>query len=137
MNGYHNSRARWWMPLGLLLAGCGSEDDPAVIPDTTTSSVDLSAPNPFAAVSTTSAPPTTTTTTTAPPTTTTTNRPSTTAATRAPTTTVVTAAPLPVAPSSSYANCSEARAAGAAPLVRGEPGYSSKLDRDGDGVACE
>jgi hypothetical protein len=37
----------------------------------------------------------------------------------------------------SYANCSEARAAGAAPLYQGDPGYSSRLDRDGDGVACE
>ena len=37
----------------------------------------------------------------------------------------------------SYANCSEARAAGAAPLYQGSPGYSSRLDRDGDGVACE
>lgn len=37
----------------------------------------------------------------------------------------------------SYANCTEARAAGVAPLHRGDPGYSSKLDRDGDGVACE
>jgi hypothetical protein len=37
----------------------------------------------------------------------------------------------------SYANCSEARDAGAAPLYSGDPGYSSKLDRDGDGVACE
>ncbi len=36
-----------------------------------------------------------------------------------------------------YANCSEARAAGAAPLLMGQPGYSAKLDRDGDGVACE
>jgi hypothetical protein len=36
-----------------------------------------------------------------------------------------------------YANCSEARAAGAAPLNQGDPGYSSRLDRDGDGVACE
>lgn len=36
-----------------------------------------------------------------------------------------------------YANCSEARAAGAAPLFRGEPGYASHLDRDDDGVACE
>ncbi|MGK5520779.1 excalibur calcium-binding domain-containing protein [Micromonospora sp. URMC 107] len=36
-----------------------------------------------------------------------------------------------------YANCSEARAAGAAPLHRGDPGYSRKLDRDGDGTACE
>jgi hypothetical protein len=37
----------------------------------------------------------------------------------------------------SYANCSAVKAAGAAPLHRGDPGYSSKLDRDGDGVACE
>lgn len=36
-----------------------------------------------------------------------------------------------------YANCSEARAAGVAPLYTGDPGYSRKLDRDGDGVACE
>lgn len=36
-----------------------------------------------------------------------------------------------------YANCSAARAAGAAPLMRGAPGYSPKLDRDNDGVACE
>lgn len=37
----------------------------------------------------------------------------------------------------SYANCSEARAAGAAPVRAGDPGYSRKLDRDGDGVGCE
>ena len=36
-----------------------------------------------------------------------------------------------------YRNCREARAAGAAPLYRGQPGYGSHLDRDGDGVACE
>lgn len=36
-----------------------------------------------------------------------------------------------------YANCSAARAAGAAPVRRGDPGYSSRLDRDGDGVGCE
>lgn len=36
-----------------------------------------------------------------------------------------------------YANCAEARAAGAAPLYVGEPGYRPRLDRDGDGVACE
>lgn len=36
-----------------------------------------------------------------------------------------------------YANCSAARAAGAAPVYAGEPGYSRKLDRDGDGVGCE
>ncbi len=36
-----------------------------------------------------------------------------------------------------YANCDEARAAGAAPIYEGEPGYAPHLDRDGDGVACE
>jgi competence protein ComEC len=36
-----------------------------------------------------------------------------------------------------YQNCSAVKAAGAAPIYEGEPGYSRKLDRDGDGVACE
>ena len=36
-----------------------------------------------------------------------------------------------------YANCSEARAAGAAPLYQGDPGYRPGLDRDKDGIACE
>ena len=49
-------------------------------------------------------------------------------------------APVPPAPAPAavfYANCAAVRAAGAAPIRRGQPGYSSKLDRDGDGVACE
>lgn len=37
----------------------------------------------------------------------------------------------------SFANCSEARAAGRSNIRRGEPGYGSHLDRDSDGVACE
>jgi hypothetical protein len=37
----------------------------------------------------------------------------------------------------SYRNCSAARAAGAAPIYRGQPGYAEHLDRDRDGVACE
>ncbi|QUC62617.1 excalibur calcium-binding domain-containing protein [Streptomyces sp. A2-16] len=41
------------------------------------------------------------------------------------------------APDVYYENCDEARAAGAAPLHRGDPGYGPHLDRDGDGVACE
>ena len=36
-----------------------------------------------------------------------------------------------------YANCDAVRAAGAAPIHRGDPGYASKLDRDGDGIGCE
>lgn len=37
----------------------------------------------------------------------------------------------------SYHNCAEVRAAGKAPLHRGDPGYSRRLDKNGDGVACE
>lgn len=37
----------------------------------------------------------------------------------------------------SYKSCDEVRAAGKAPLKRDQPGYSTKLDRDGDGVACD
>jgi hypothetical protein len=36
-----------------------------------------------------------------------------------------------------YRNCAEARAAGAAPVRVGDPGYTRKLDRDGDGIGCE
>ena len=36
-----------------------------------------------------------------------------------------------------YRNCSAARAAGAAPVRRGEPGYGPHLDRDNDGIGCE
>ncbi|WP_327699052.1 excalibur calcium-binding domain-containing protein [Streptomyces sp. NBC_00459] len=36
-----------------------------------------------------------------------------------------------------YANCTAARAAGAAPVRVGDPGYGRHLDRDGDGVGCE
>ena len=39
--------------------------------------------------------------------------------------------------SSGFASCDAARAAGAAPLHRGDPGYSPQLDGDDDGVACE
>jgi hypothetical protein len=36
-----------------------------------------------------------------------------------------------------YRNCAAARAAGAAPIRRGSPGYRSEMDGDSDGVACE
>lgn len=47
--------------------------------------------------------------------------------------------PLPIAEPAdvTYENCDAARAAGAAPIRVGEPGYSTKLDRDGDGIGCE
>ena len=39
--------------------------------------------------------------------------------------------------SSTFSSCAAARAAGAAPVRRGDPGYGPRLDRDGDGVGCE
>jgi hypothetical protein len=36
-----------------------------------------------------------------------------------------------------FRNCTEARAAGAAPVRRGDAGYGRHLDRDGDGIGCE
>lgn len=36
-----------------------------------------------------------------------------------------------------FSNCREARAAGYVNILEGEPGYRRKLDRDGDGIACE
>jgi colicin import membrane protein len=46
-------------------------------------------------------------------------------------------APAPAGGSVYYRNCSEVRAAGAAPIRPGEPGWQSKFDRDKDGVGCE
>ena len=39
--------------------------------------------------------------------------------------------------SASYASCDEARLLGKAPVRRGEPGFRSWMDGDGDGVGCE
>jgi len=59
---------------------------------------------------------------------------------------IATAAPVPDAPEVPapeaqtdvyFAKCADARAAGAAPLHLGQPGYRPGLDGDGDGVACE
>lgn len=36
-----------------------------------------------------------------------------------------------------WRRCADARAAGVAPIYRGEPGYREGLDADADGVACE
>lgn len=45
--------------------------------------------------------------------------------------------PAPGPKDVSYRNCAEARAAGAAPIRRGRPGYGRHLDRDDDGIACD
>jgi endonuclease YncB( thermonuclease family) len=59
-------------------------------------------------------------------------------------TTKTTPAPAAVPPTTAdsgsgvyFANCTEAKAAHAAPLHIGEPGYRPALDRDHDGIACE
>ena len=36
-----------------------------------------------------------------------------------------------------YDDCSEVRAAGKAPIRRGNPGYGPHLDGDDDGIGCE
>lgn len=40
-------------------------------------------------------------------------------------------------PGDYFSGCDDARAAGVAPLYRGEPGYRPEMDGDGDGIACE
>ncbi|MES2338767.1 MAG: excalibur calcium-binding domain-containing protein [Pseudomonadota bacterium] len=44
---------------------------------------------------------------------------------------------LPAVPTTYFSGCDAARAAGAAPLHRGQPGYRAGMDGDGDGIACE
>lgn len=43
----------------------------------------------------------------------------------------------PAAATGAFRSCAAARAAGAAPMRRGEPGYNPRLDGDNDGMACE
>jgi endonuclease YncB( thermonuclease family) len=40
-------------------------------------------------------------------------------------------------PGGAWRNCTEAREHGAAPVLRGDPGYGGHLDGDGDGIGCE
>lgn len=100
--------------------------------------------SPVADTTTIPSPATTTAQTpTAPPPTTATTQPTTTIVS----TTAPTAKPAPApepaptlepAPDNvSYANCDAVRAAGAAPIRAGDPGWSTKFDRDGDGIGCE
>lgn len=53
---------------------------------------------------------------------------------------VAPAPPAPAAPAPAavyYENCAAARAAGAAPVYAGTPGYGTHLDRDRDGIGCD
>jgi type IV secretory pathway VirB10-like protein len=143
--------------IGLVLFNplAGGDDDTAITPapstEVETPPASESTPEPPE-----TAPPTTTGTTG--PTTTPTPRP-TPEPTRTPTATTSTEPPSPepsspkqtpepklteptTAPTTTtatvvYRNCAEVRAAGKAPLHRGDPGYSSELDRNGDGTACD
>jgi hypothetical protein len=54
-----------------------------------------------------------------------------------PASSTTTLAPARASSSGAFANCTAARAAGAAPVRRGDPGYGIHLDRDRDGVGCE
>ncbi|MEV4138117.1 excalibur calcium-binding domain-containing protein [Dactylosporangium sp. NPDC049742] len=113
----------------LTLAGCGSTAKPtaqpldasgSASPSASASPSPSSSPSPSAPVTAVAAP---TTTIAIPP---------------VPTVDVPTTEPTQEQPAAVYyANCTEVRQAGAAPLHRGEPGYRKALDRDGDGVACE
>lgn len=109
------------------------------------------APTPTVTETVTPSPVTKTVTpTTAPATVTETPTPSTTTVTAPPVTVTAPAAqmapPSPPAPristatptraSTTYANCTEVRAAGAAPIRPGDPGWDPKFDRDGDGQGC-
>ncbi|GID96573.1 excalibur calcium-binding domain-containing protein [Amorphoplanes digitatis] len=114
----------------LILAGCGQTSKVDEVVDENRDQIP-------AVVATSASPIATTTAPTATPTTT---RPKTVATTKPapkpkPKPRKTTAAPEPA--DVYYANCTEVRDAGADPIHRGDPGYSRKLDRDGDGVACE
>ena len=47
------------------------------------------------------------------------------------------ATPEPEPQKEFYANCDDAKAAGAATMYKGDPGYRPELDRDKDGIACD
>lgn len=122
------------LALALFVAACGDENTTVDIPDETTTTQELIEESPLPTVPTTVA--TTPPFATAAPTT------AAVVITRAPVTTRATlrpeTSPPPAeAPTTYYANCTEARNAGAAPVRRGDPGYAPHLDRDNDGVGCE
>ena len=112
-------------------AGCGADSNPDPTPTTTTTATATTTTTTTVPVTSTTAAPIIAPLSTTPPTTVSAvNVPRSTAP---PTTKPPTTQPAGVY----YASCSEAKAAGAAPHRRGDPGYRSGLDRDGDGVACE
>lgn len=123
----------------ILLGNCSGDDQKSSVASTVTKTVTVTAQPPTVTV--TAAPPPIVTATEAPPPRGFFEPPA--PETAPPPASLDPPAPPPVGlpppPSSSvyYADCGDARSAGAAPLYVGEPGYRSGLDRDGDGVACE
>lgn len=125
----HDDRSRPWLnvvaaaALVLLIAAIGTvyatqRDDRGN--KSVSATPEHSTPTTVTTAPTTS---TTTTTTLPPP-----------APTQAP---AIVAAPAPAAPAPYYENCTAVRAAGAAPIYRGQPGYAPHLDSNDDGVGCE
>lgn len=127
--------------VGVLLAGCNGTDDSGDNPPTSppsTSPVITVVPT----ISVTPRPTTTSTPTrtpTATPTPTPTERRATAKPVPKKTTSAVVPPPAPEPPSADvyYPNCAAARAAGVTPIMEGQPGYRSGLDRNHDGEACE
>src|SRR5215475_5140854 len=123
------SRGRWrsrcaaggvGLLLGVAVAACAVQTSPRLAGDAQPTTAAPAPTTEVAAAQTTTAQ-----TTTAAP-------------TRSPTPTRTAAArPKPPPAEPYYHNCTAARAAGAAPIRRGEPGYRPALDADNDGIACE
>jgi len=133
--------------LAIGAVGCGSQAQgpETLIAERATSSTGVPAPTPTSVRPVTATTATTGVTVTAratvPPAPTRPTTPPTTSAT-VPTTQPARRVPTTVAtapPSGGtyFANCTEARVAGAAPIRVGQPGYRPALDRDADGIACE
>ncbi|WP_327635757.1 excalibur calcium-binding domain-containing protein [Kribbella sp. NBC_00482] len=132
------------------LTGPGTNDPTTADPTTGTPpgtpSTSTTSPTSPSSTPPTTTTPTTPTTTTPAPTTPTPTTPSPSTPTPTPTaTTAVPSATPSSSPSSTpsttpavvYRDCAEVRAAGKAPLYRGDPGYTPELDNNGDGIACE
>ncbi|WP_434742720.1 excalibur calcium-binding domain-containing protein [Micromonospora sp. SH-82] len=124
---------------GLQPEGAPEQTPPTPSPDQPVEPSESPTPEPTLVTATRKPTPATTTRDPAPTSTTRKPAPATTTRKPAPATTTRKPAPTSTARKSGpyYKNCDAARAAGVAPLFRGEPGYRPELDRDGDGEACE
>jgi len=129
MNLFATLRQHWWLPLALVVAAGCAGTPTKVVSTATVAPTTAEAPTTTSSSTTTTAP--STTTTKAP---TTTGAPATTAAPAPPTTPTP---PPPPVTEAYYSNCAAAKAAGAAPMAKGQPGYRAGLDGDKDGIACE